>query len=195
MSQQIPVTFLRTPPEYTRPQEPLQSTAFTYTRFLIPHIQQYQGFSIFCDCDFLFLDDIVNLFNIVDRTKAVSVVKHPTYIPRNDTKMDGIQQHAMPRKNWASLMVFNNEHPANKTLTPHYINTITPGRLLHQFDWLEDNQIGNLPLYWNVLDDYYLIDNPKAIHYTDGGPWFSEYKNTTYSHLWDRECDEYYENI
>lgn len=195
MSQQVPVTFLRSVPEYERLQEPLQSTAFTYTRFLIPHIQQYKGFSIFCDCDFLFLDDIVNLFNIIDRTKAVSVVKHPTYIPHSDIKMDNIQQHAMFRKNWASLMVFNNEHPANRILTPQHINTIMPGRLLHQFHWLEDDQIGSIPLNWNVLNDYYLIDNPKAIHYTDGGPWFHNYKQTTYSHFWENECDEYYENI
>lgn len=197
MSQQVPVTFLRSQsiPEYNRPREVLQSTDFTYTRFLIPHLEHFKGFSIFCDCDFLFLDDVVKLFSTIDRTKAVSVVKHPKYIPNSDIKMDGIPQHAMIRKNWASLIVFNNEHPSNKILTPEHINTIPQGKLLHQFHWLEDDQIGSIPLNWNVLDDYYLIDNPKAIHYTDGGPWFHNYKHTTYSHLWDNECDEYYENF
>jgi hypothetical protein len=112
--------------------------------------------------------------------------------------MDGIPQHSMVRKNWASLIVFNNEHPSNRILTPEYINNLNVGSALHQFKWLSNSEIGSIPLNWNVLDDYYLIDNPKAIHYTDGGPWFDNYTNTMYSQLWLDEYDQYckdYENI
>lgn len=178
-------------PELTRAREPHQSTDFTYTRFMIPYLEEYMGFSIFCDCDFLFLGDILDLFHSIDKTKAVSVVKHPPYVPHTTKKMEGIQQHTMWRKNWASLIVFNNEHPSNKKLTPEYINTIDPGRRLHTFEWLEDEEIGSIPLEWNTLDDYYHLTDPKAIHYTDGGPWFANYQDTMYSKEWLRECADY----
>jgi lipopolysaccharide biosynthesis glycosyltransferase len=168
-----------------------QSTDFTYTRFFIPSLEGYKGFSVFCDCDFLFIDDINELVASIDPTKAVSVVKHPRYIPNTDIKMDGISQHPMLRKNWASLMVFNNAHPSNAILTPDYVNTVEPGRSLHQFGWLKDEEIGSISLDWNTLDGYYELDNPRAIHYTDGGPWFDDYKQTHYSNYWWNEYDDY----
>lgn len=178
-------------PEFVRPREPNQSTDFTYTRFMVPFLNDYEGFSVFCDCDFLFQADILDLVLSVDPKKAVSVVKHPSYNTRTDIKMDGIAQHNMPRKNWASLIVFNNAHPSNMRLTPYYINTCNPGRSLHQFSWLSDDEIGSIPLNWNTLDDYYHLDNPKAIHYTDGGPWFKDYQQTMYSHRWWKEYYDY----
>ena len=192
------VFFLRSEdyPKFTRPKEPTQSTDFTYTRFLIPYIERYgQGceYSVFCDCDFLFQANIIDLVYSVDPKHAISVVKHPPYIPHTKLKMDGMEQHIMRRKNWASLMVFNNKHPANKNLTLNYINNVTPGNRLHQFDWLKDTEIGSLPLEWNTLDDYYLLENPKAIHYTDGGPWFKnyEYQQTMYSDRWRNELNDF----
>ena len=189
----IDVSFLKLQeiPELVRPREEKQSTDFTYSRFMIPYLEEYQGFSLFCDCDFLFLDDIREISRMIDPTKAVSVVRHPMYIPNSTLKMDGVEQHTMLRKNWASLIVFNNSHPSNRVLTPDYINTVTPGRKLHTFDWLSDDEIGSLPLDWNVLDDYYPLANPLAIHYTDGGPWFDNYKNTMYSHYWVKEHDSF----
>lgn len=187
------VKFLRSSDiyEFKRGREPHQSTDFTYTRFLVPYLCGYQGTSIFCDCDFLFLDDIFDLAQSVNPTSAVSVVKHPPYKPHTQQKMDGVAQHVMPRKNWASLMVFNNSNKYVRTLTPDYVNTVTPGRKLHTFDWVPDHQIGSLSLDWNVLDSYYELDNPRAIHYTDGGPWFENYKNTYYSQHWLNEYDAF----
>lgn len=176
---------------YTRAPEPDQSTEFTYTRFLVPFLCNYQGWSVFCDCDFLFLVPIEELLQCVDTTKAVSVVQHPNYVPRTQKKMNGIEQKPMHRKNWASLMVFNNSHPTLQKLTPDFINNVHPGGMLHRFEWIDDQHIGQLPLDWNCLDDYYLLANPKAIHYTDGGPWFNNYQNTMYSHLWKNEYTQY----
>lgn len=177
-------------PEFTRPREPHQSTDFTYTRFLVPFLSGYKGWSIFCDCDFLFVADIRTVFTCIDKTKAVSVVQHPSYIPRTQVKMDGVSQVPMFRKNWASFMVFNNKHPALRELTPKFVNTF-PGRSLHQFGWLSDRHLGKLPLEWNCLNDYYYLINPKAIHYTDGGPWFEQYQDTMYSSQWIQERKEY----
>lgn len=176
-------------PEFNRPREAHQATDFTYTRFLVPFLNNYKGWAMFVDCDFLFLQSPENI--ILENPKLlnypVSVCKHPQYTPNSDIKMDGISQAAMWRKNWCSLILFNCEHPANRVLTTDMVNTHNPGRDFHQLKWLNDNQIGSIPLNWNCLDDYYHLDNPKAIHYTDGGPWFDNYKNTMYSEYWINE--------
>lgn len=178
-------------PQFTRPREPKQSTDFTYTRFLVPFLEGYKGYSVFCDCDFVFLYSINSLMRSIDPMKAISVAKHPSYIPNSLTKMDGVSQHRMPRKNWASLIVFNNEHESCKKLTPDYVNNIHPGRSLHLLEWVDDADIGSIPLEWNTLDDYYHFANPKAIHYTDGGPWFENYQETMYSDIWKSYYEQY----
>jgi len=172
---------------YNRDWGEVQSTDFTFTRFWVPYLSGYSGWSMFVDCDFLFLTDPLKAFEGLDDSKAVYVVKHPGYIPNSQIKMDGIQQHRAYRKNWASLIIFNNAHPKNRRLSPEYLNNHRPGLDFHQFTWLNDDDIGSLPLEWNVLDDYYHVENPKAIHYTDGGPWFEGYENTFYSNLWIKE--------
>ena len=181
--------------EYSRPQEKNQSTDFTYTRFLVPYLMGFEGWALFCDCDFLFISNPSSILIENENLKnyPVSVCKHPQYIPNSKIKMDGIEQHSMWRKNWASLILFNCGHPSNKILMPEYVNTAV-GRDMHQFSWLNDFEIGSIPLNWNVLDDYYLIDYPRAIHYTDGGPWFENYQNTTYSDMWKSERLNYYLN-
>jgi hypothetical protein len=42
---------------YTRDVDKLASTEFTFTRFLVPYLNDYQGWAIFCDCDMVFLVD------------------------------------------------------------------------------------------------------------------------------------------
>jgi len=171
-------------PEYDRNWGEPQSTDFTFTRFWVPYLSKFEGYSIFVDCDFLFLDDVQKLTEYINPDLAVSVVQHPSYTPHTETKMDGVAQHRSFRKNWASLMVFNNEHPSNKILTPEYLNNHKPGLDFHHFKWLKDEEIGSIPLEWNCLDGYYNLKYPKAIHYTDGGPWFEDYKETQYSTIW-----------
>lgn len=188
----VTITFLKSEeiPEYSRCVTEPQSTDFTFTRFWVPYLSKYQGYSVFVDCDFLFLDDVGELVRSVNPYAAVSVVKHPQYFPKSATKMDNIEQHKAWRKNWASLMVFNNEHPVTKKLIPKYLQNVVPGKKLHTFDWVADENIGSLSLDWNTLDGYYELDNPRAIHYTDGGPWFDQYQNTYYSEHWKKEYDE-----
>lgn len=169
-----------------------QSTEFTFTRFLVPSLCDYSGWALFCDCDFLFLHDPKELYNYINPNKAVYVAQHPNYVPNGAIKMDGKEQHVMFRKNWASLMWINCSHPKVKEhLTLDKINTYENGRWFHQFGWCDDDEIGSLSLEWNTLDNYYDFENPKAIHYTDGGPWFEHYKNTRYAHLWTQKYLEY----
>ena len=66
---------------YTRNIDPLASTQFTYSRFLVPKLTNYNGWAVFCDCDFIFLDDVSKLFTNLDNSKAVYCVKHD-YTPK-----------------------------------------------------------------------------------------------------------------
>ena len=165
-------------PEYNRDIDPLSTTEFTFTRFLVPFLTGYKGWAVFCDCDFLWKCDIADLFDLADDSKAVMVVKHD-YTPNSLIKMNNKPQHIYPRKNWSSMILWNCSHPSNAILTPKLINKAEAG-YLHQFRWLKDEEIGELDKTWNWLVGYYSNDTPKAIHYTDGGPWLdisSEYSN------------------
>lgn len=170
---------------YTRERHPLQSTDFSFTRFLVPHLSGYTGWSLFMDCDMLVLDDITKLWEQRDDRYAVQVVKH-NHVPKEDIKFLGAKQTKYEKKNWSSVILFNNAKC--RTLTPEYVNTAT-GLELHQFKWLgNDNLIGELPHRWNHLVGYD-APSPDAslVHYTIGGPYFEEYKNCEYAEAWRQE--------
>jgi len=179
---------------YYRDKDPKSSTEFAFTRFLAPHLNNYSGWALFCDCDFLWLEPAKNLLRSIDDSKAVLVVKH-NYIPPNDFKMDGQVQYRYPRKNWSSLVLWNCSHPANKKLDVNLVNTES-GMYLHRFSWLEDSLIGELSLEWNWLVGWHKSPEdgiPKALHFTEGGPWLDNYRDCEYSDVW-REYKEKIEN-
>ena len=176
---------------YNRPTDKLSSTEFTFSRFLIPYLMNYKGWAVFCDCDFLWLEDISKLFSLKDDNFAVMCCKHD-YKPLNDLKMDGKKQLHYPRKNWSSLVLWNCSHPSNLKLDLNMVNSET-GKFLHRFGWLNDNEIGSLSVEWNWLVNWYKEPKngkPKALHFTEGGPWFSNHSNTDYADLWFKEKNE-----
>jgi hypothetical protein len=147
------------------------STEFTYTRFLVPFLNNYQGYAVFCDSDFLWNCDVSELIQYINTELAVSCVQHE-HLPNTNIKMDGKPQTPYPRKNWSSLMVFNCSHPSVRNLTCHAVNTQTP-IWLHRMLWAKDTEIGQIPITYNYLvGTYPYIQDVKAIHYTDGGPWY-----------------------
>lgn len=172
----------------TRERNPLQSTDFSFSRFLTPYLSGYEGWSIFMDCDMLVLDDIANLWKLRDERYAVQVVKHD-HRPKEDTKFLGAPQSKYEKKNWTSVMLFNNARC--KALTPEYVNTAS-GLELHQFKWLDsDDEIGEIPHRWNHLVGYdKYTPEVSLIHYTIGGPYFQEYIDCDYSAEWFKERDE-----
>lgn len=179
---------------YNRSTDPLASTEFTYSRFLVPYLNNYNGICLFCDCDFVFLRDPNELLDYNLKQFAVSVVKHEEYIPKSQYKMDGKIQSTYPRKNWSSLMAFNCNHSDCKKLTSEVVNKAS-AKYLHRFEWTNDDEIGELPHNWNWLVGYYTEtdkDKPYALHYTDGGPWFDEYKECEYSDIYYKykNCDQ-----
>lgn len=166
------------------------STEFSHTRFLVPRLMDYDGWALFLDADMLFLDDIEELFEHRHDKYAVMCVKH-NHKPENAVKMDDQVQVQYNKKNWSSFMLFNCGHPANKALTPDYVNTRT-GRELHQFSWLEDYQIGDLPYEYNWIDGFSpKVRRPKVVHYTEGGPWFPGYVDVAYGEDWIREYERW----
>ncbi len=175
---------------YSRPVDTLASTEFTFTRFLIPELTNYNGWALFCDCDIIFLDDIKNLFDLADDKYAVMCVKHD-YTPLEGIKMDGQRQTIYPRKNWSSVVLWNCGHPSNKKLDKQTVNDLDlTGAYFHRFSWLTDDEIGELKPEWNWLVGWHeepRDGTPRAIHYTEGGPWFENYRNCEYSKEWKNE--------
>lgn len=161
------------------------STEFAISRFLVPEIcrrQNWIGWALFMDCDVLARANLQELRELLDDDKAVMCVKH-RHIPANDKKMDGQEQSRYARKNWSSVMAFNLCHPANEDLTVEMVNTL-PGRDLHRFCWLDDEEIGALPPEWNYLVGHTDVQEPKIVHYTDGGPWLDAFRNAPYADEW-----------
>lgn len=159
------------------------STDFSFTRFLVPALMQYEGWALFVDCDFMFRADIEELFALRDDKYAVMCVKH-NYAPKDSIKMDGQIQQAYARKNWSSLILFNCGHEKNKRLTPKMVNYLT-GSQLHGFSWLGDKDIGSLPEPWNWLEGHSSEAwEPKAVHYTRGVPSMAGYEHTPYADEW-----------
>ena len=175
---------------YTRDEDKLGSTD---SRFLVPMLNDYKGWALFCDCDILFLDSVEELFSQVDEKYAVMCVQHE-YTPKGSTKMDGRLQSIYPRKNWSSLVLWNCGHPSNKKITLELVNDpSTTGKYLHRFSWLEDKEIGKISQEWNWLVGWYeepKDGSPKAIHYTEGGPWFPEYRFCDYHDIWKKKLFE-----
>jgi len=177
---------------YTRGIDPLASTQFTYSRFLVPKLMNYNGWAVFCDCDFIFFEDVVKLFSNLDSTKAVYCVKHD-YTPKEKHKMDGKKQTLYPRKNWSSFILYNCSHSSTKNLTVDKVNSES-GAYLHQFKWCKDEEIGSLDEKWNWLEGWsprHSNEKPYAVHFTRGGPWFSEWDDVEFASEWKSERDEY----
>jgi lipopolysaccharide biosynthesis glycosyltransferase len=167
----------------------LQSSDFSFSRFLVPHLCDYQGWALFMDCDMLVRDDVAKLWHLRDEAFAVQCVKHD-HVPAEATKFLGEAQTRYEKKNWSSVMLFNNAKC--RALTPDYVNTAS-GLDLHRFNWLgNDELIGEIPRRWNHLVDYdpaVPVDEISNLHFTTGGPYFSDYVTCGYADLWFAERD------
>lgn len=173
---------------FTRPRGPLESTEFSISRFLVPQLSDYQGWSLFLDCDMLCRVDLSEvLFELIQqKDKAVLVCQHD-YTPNSPIKFHGQTQTAYPRKNWSSCIAFNNAQC--RALSGAYVNTAT-GLDLHRFTWIPDASIGSLPLEWNwLIGEYPPNSEAKILHFTNGGPWFASYAQCDHAGLWRAERD------
>lgn len=158
----------------------LASTEFTYTRFLVPKLCNYNGIALFMDNDMLCHSDVKEIFDLDMTNYALRVVKHD-HRPVENIKMDGRTQTRYPRKNWSSFMLMN--CAKLQCWTTDTVNTMPPA-WLHRFEPISDDQIGEIPFTWNVLD--YPNEDTKLLHYTTGGPWFKERADCPGNEKWYR---------
>lgn len=163
-----------------RRHDPLASTEFTYSRFLVPYLCNFRGKALFLDNDMLCLGDIREIDNLDMQPYALRVVQHD-YQPANTIKMYGCPQTSYPRKNWSSMMLM--DCSKLKLWSKEIVETQT-GAYLHRFQDIPDAQIGELPKTWNTLDT--MDSTTKLIHYTNGGPWFEQYRNHPHADIWFR---------
>jgi lipopolysaccharide biosynthesis glycosyltransferase len=171
--------------DFKRPVDPLASTPFTYTRFLVPWLCDYEGIGLFMDSDMVALGDISELFALPMEGLALRVRQHD-YNPAETTKMGGKVQTQYPRKNWSSLMLMNNAEL--KIWTKEAVETQS-GAWLHRFEEIPDEKIGDISEEWNVLD--HMTGPTKLLHYTSGGPWLPGCEDADHADLWHRYREEY----
>jgi len=171
---------------YQRTRSVKESTEFSLTRFLTPYLSSFYGWSIFMDCDMIVTSDIKALWDLQDDQYAVMCVKH-SYTPSSERKFLDQVQTVYPKKNWSSVMLFNNAKCTS--LTPEVVQH-EDGLFLHQFKWLEsEDLIGEIPHTWNFLvgEEEKLADGrlPDLIHYTLGGPYFEDCNGCDYAEAWE----------
>ena len=168
---------------------PEGTNEFTYSRFLAPYFCDFKGHAIFCDAaDMIMLADVADLDALFDPRFAVQCVKHHDYKTRHPIKyqMTDMQcpNRDYSRKNWASVMLMNCEHPYWKTLTPQSMQG-AHGVSLLQFAALKPEEIGALPDCWNrIVDEGQPVEGAKILHWTAGVPLFEHYRNAPGADLW-----------
>jgi len=171
------------------------STEFTYTRFLVPFLNKYNGWCLFFDSDFIWNCDPYELFDKYNNTKyAVYCVKHQYTECTSNLKMNGLKQEWYPKKNWSSLMLFNCSHPSIKNLNLDNINKKS-ARWLHRFEWCNESEIGEIDKSYNYLVNYYNDNKFKALHYTDGGPWYPGNEKCLYHGIWLKNINSKEKNL
>ena len=164
------------------------STEFSFTRFLVPALCQYEGWALYMDCDFLWRQDVKAIFDLIEVNENRSVmVVHHDYAPEDTVKLDGREQTIYTNKNWSSLVLFNNAACWN--LTPDVVNT-KEGIWLHSFRWAgHPYQIGTLSEIWNWLPRH--SDGiPAAVHFTRGIPSMEGYEHEPYADEWFSALEE-----
>lgn len=163
------------------------SNAFTFSRYLVPSLCGFNGWALFCDSDMVCDKDIKELWDLRPAfDKAVCVVKHD-YKTKHPAKYVGTPMQSKnvdyPRKNWSSLILWNCGHFANRSLTPEFVSQQTP-QFLHRFEWMKDEQIGELPQDWNYLVSEYPPSSASIYHYTLGVPGIRNYADHYGSWKW-----------
>lgn len=143
-------------------------TEFTYSRFLVPYLSGFDGWSVFLDADMLCLGDVAELLALAqaNRPAGVHVVQ------------------SVKRFEWASMMVFDNARCVE--LTPQHVdNAAVP-----LFDLSFSRLVGTLPKAWNHLVGYDAPDpNTKLVHFTQGIPIWPETAQCEFAEAWCAERD------
>lgn len=148
-------------------------TEFTYSRYLVPYLSRFKGYSLFLDSDVLVRADVWELMSYAQQNcldADVLMVKHP-----------------VKRFEWPSVMLFRNENYPLRQLTPEFIDD--RANKLYDLSWAQ--AIGELPKEWNHLVGYDPSD-PKAkiVHFTRGIPIWKETIGCEFAEEWKQTFAE-----
>jgi hypothetical protein len=166
------------------------TNAFTKARFLVPWLNHFNGWALFVDgVDMLLREDVSKILENKNDWKAVHVVKH-NYQTKHKIKYVGTSMETdnqdYPCKNWSSVILFNCAHFSCRKLTPEFVNQ-SSGKDLHNFSWVDEHRLGDLPISWNwLVDEYGSNEKAKLLHWTAGIPGFRHYANSPHSDEWFR---------
>ncbi len=164
------------------------TNAFSFSRFLIPFLQQFRGTAIFMDgADMILKADIAELWELRNPFLAVQCVQHE-YKTKHPRKYVGTGMEAdnkdTYRKNWSSVMIINCAHYSWRDMTPERIEAMS-GADLHSFSFIPERYIGELPKEWNWLADEYGVNNEaKLLHWTAGIPAWPAYSGASHADDW-----------
>ena len=140
-------------------------TPFTFSRFLVPWLCNYQGHALFLDADMFLVSDIYEMTQYFKDEHAISVVR------------------SIAQFEQSSVMLFNNAHLKNRQLTPEFVQN-TDGNL-HGLCWLEEADIGEMDGKWNQLVGYQECRGTSGnIHFTMGVPAFPETSTSEFGQIW-----------
>lgn len=159
---------------------PQGSNEFTFSRFLVPWLCEFEGHALFMDAsDMVMLGDVAELDALFDPAFAVQVVQHQNYKTRHAMKYLHTSMQCpnrdYARKNWASVMLMNCEHPYWRSLDHATLNNVA-GLSLLQFGGLKPAEVGALPDEWNrIVDEGQPVEGAKVLHWTAGIPALKAY--------------------
>ena len=140
-------------------------TPFTFSRFLVPWLCNYEGHALFLDADMFLVSDICEMIQYFNDDHAISVVR------------------SIAQFEQSSVMLFNNAHPKNIQLTPDFIQHTEEN--LHGLCWLEGEDIGEMDGKWNQLVGYQECRGSSGnLHFTMGVPAFPETSTSDFGQLW-----------
>ena len=148
------------------------ATEFTFSRFLVPYLMDFEGIGVFFDEDQVCVGDVWELFRFCSHIRDewdVAVVKD------------------QPQFEWPSVMAFN---CANLThMTPDFVED--EANTLFDFAWTTNDRISDLPGVWNHCVGYQAPKEAKLYHYTQGVPFWPECRGLPEDQYWF----EGYENM
>lgn len=149
-------------------------TPFSFQRFLIPELCNYQGKAIYLDADMLLFSDIAELWNIsMDGSDVLSVA------PADNTQTPQF-----------SVMLLDTEKllwNINDIVNDLDNEKFTYNQLMYEFSVAKKVK-PKIPSAWNSLENF--SEDTKLLHYTDmpQQPWVSSYNPLKY--LWLKELKE-----
>lgn len=143
-------------------------TEFTFSRWLVPWLCDYQGHAVFMDSDVAVTGDIVELFESCEGWDGREVFVN----------------QKQPEFEWPSVMVFNNA--LCKVLTPEFVQD--ESNACYGFQWAKS--VGHFPEEWNHCVN---VEAPnidaKLYHYTQGIPYWPEVRGAQEDTFWWQEWE------